>query len=647
MTPVSQSATHPAGRVALNAEYRRRFRLHCRPQPRRTLSEWAEAVRVVNGAPWRNDTAPYLVPIMDAITDPLTQEVTIIAPSQSGKSEVILNAFGYYVHQEPSPMLLVQPTVEMGERFSKERISAMIRETPALSRLIAPPRARDTNNTTSSKGYPGGQADIVGANAPAGLAMSPKRVVLLDERDRHPRSAGSEGDVKAIARARTRKYRHRRKIVEVSSPTDLESSLIYPSYLEGTQEVVHWACLACGHLQLPQFERLRYTRDESTGQVIPTSVRLECVACGHGHSSADERAVKATALPLSVGTATVPHKRSFWIHGLLAAFHQWAELAQEFVTANTQKDPAMRADMLRAFFNTSLGELFVDQQAETQKDQLRARAKRYDGGAGDQPVAFHVPREAALLTAGVDLQHDRGEIVVRAWGVGETSWLVERAVLRGDTSQPAWWDQLEQYRLTRTWRHEGGASLKIRSLCIDAGDGTHAKAVYQYCAPRLAQHVYAIKGSSNPSAPMIPVKPTRVKPGRLYVIGVHSLMDRLYRRLAMPEPGPGYLHLNDYADEDFVTQLLSMRRKVDEKTRKRVWQATPGVRNEVADCETYAFAALLLGPVPVASLAAEVDRVTRDGATQTAAPTATPDTPSPAPAAKSGTWLPRRRGSWL
>lgn len=183
------TATHPAGRAALNAEYRRRFRLHCRPQPRRSGSQWAAAERIINGAPWRNETAPYLVPIMDAITDRVTQEITLIAPSQSGKSEMVLNAFGFFVHQEPSPMLLVQPTVEMGERFSKERIAPLIRETPALARLIAPARSRDANNTTTSKAYPGGQADIVGANAPAGLAMSPKRVVLLDERDRHPRSA--------------------------------------------------------------------------------------------------------------------------------------------------------------------------------------------------------------------------------------------------------------------------------------------------------------------------------------------------------------------------------------------------------------------------------------------------------------------------
>ena len=145
---------------------------------------------------------------------------------------------------------------------------------------------------------------------------------------------------------------------------------------------------------------------------------------------------------------------------------------------------------------------------------------------------------------------------------------------------------------------------------------------------------------------MVPAKPTKVKPGRLYILGVHAIMDRLYRRLAMDEPGPGYLHLNQHADEDYVTQLLSMRRRVDERTRKRKWEATPGVRNEVADCETYAYAALLLGPVPVLSLASEVDRVNAEG-TRPAPAVPTTEKPAPSPAKPAGQWLPRRSGGWM
>jgi phage terminase large subunit GpA-like protein len=638
--------THVLGREALNRVTRERFRRHCRPLPRLSMSQWAEKYRVLspeataNHGPWLNAMVPYLPEIMDAVSDRTTQEIVVVSPSQAAKTELILNAIGYFIHQEPSPMLCVQPTVETAESFSKDRVAPMIRDCGALNALVAPARSRESNNTILSKSYAAGQLDMTGANAPSGLAMRPKRVILLDERDRHPRSAGTEGDVKAIARARTRSFQRRRKIVEVSSPTSAEESLIWPSYLEGTQEVYEVPCPDCGHWQTLHFDRLKWQID-GVGKVDPVSVAYECAACEYRMPAREKGALLRAGRWTSTADARVPHKRSFHIHGLVAAFALWEEVAQEFVTANGQKDPAMRAEMLRAFFNTTLGELYRDQTAETVKSTVLARAKRYDSADDLAPITWHVPRDAAILTAGVDLQHDRGEIVVRAWGVGETSWLVERAILRGDTSQPEWWARLEDFRTTRRWTHERGALMAIRSLAIDAGDGTHSKAVYTYCASRLAFHVYAIKGSSNPTAPMVPSKPTKVKPGRLYILGVHAIMDRLYRRLGMDEVGPGYLHLNQHADDDYVTQLLSMRRRIDEKTRKRKWEATPGVRNEVADCETYAYAALLLGPVPVASLAAEVDRVNADGQSRTVTK---PEPPTPTPPRPTGTWIPRRKG---
>jgi phage terminase large subunit GpA-like protein len=638
--------THALGREALNRVTRERFRRHCRPLPRLSMSQWAEKYRVLspeataNHGPWLNTMVPYLPEIMDAVSDRTTQEIVVVSPSQAAKTELILNAIGYFIHQEPSPMLCVQPTVETAESFSKDRVAPMIRDCGALNALVAPARSRESNNTILSKSYAAGQLDMTGANAPSGLAMRPKRVILLDERDRHPRSAGTEGDVKAIARARTRSFQRRRKIVEVSSPTSAEESLIWPSYLEGTQEVYEVPCPDCGYWQTLHFDRLKWQID-GVGKVDPVSVAYECAACEYRMPAREKGALLRAGRWTSTADARVPHKRSFHIHGLVAAFALWEEVAQEFVTANGQKDPAMRAEMLRAFFNTTLGELYRDQTAETVKSTILARAKRYDSADDLAPITWHVPRDAAILTAGVDLQHDRGEIVVRAWGVGETSWLVERAILRGDTSQPEWWARLDDFRTTRRWIHERGALMAIRSLTIDAGDGTHSKAVYTYCSPRLAFHVYAIKGSSNPTAPMVPSKPTKVKPGRLYILGVHAIMDRLYRRLGMDEVGPGYLHLNQHADDDYVTQLLSMRRRIDEKTRKRKWEATPGVRNEVADCETYAYAALLLGPVPVASLAAEVDRVNADGQSRTATK---PEAPTPTPPRPTGTWIPRRKG---
>ena len=1013
------------GRAALNRVTRERFRRHFRPLPRLTLSQWAPKYRVLSPeataqhGPWQNEVVPYLAEIMDAVSDRSTQEITVVSPSQAAKTELILNTIGYFVHQEPSPILVVQPTVETGESFSKDRVAPMIRDCAALSTLIAPARSRESNNTILSKAlaldtpiptpngwttmgginpgdmvfnelgqttevtavspvfenhacylvsfsdgtsivadgghlwpvewwqveakngtkakntrkagvltteamaprvmqgvrhrysirnaaplnvpyaslpidpyvlgvwlgdgnsnstritshvddvdemamhvracghdvvkrlnrddtfsfiidpqsataniggtgqftkttvglraelrnldlirkqatgpskkhippaylrasvaqriallqglmdtdgsitkngrsanfvsvipavytafgellnslgikhrgtlrenyatiggvrirgkdgmqfefappdfdlfrlerklarqrsrrtipirvlyrritaitpvesvptrcitvasdshlflagqsmipthnsYPGGQLDITGANAPSGLAMRPKRIVLLDERDRHPRSAGTEGDVKAIARARTRSFQRRRKIVEVSSPTSLEESLIWPSYLEGTQEVYEVPCPHCQAFQTLQFVRLKWVLDEA-GKVDAESVAYECAACEQRIPARDKGAMLRAGRWRATVVARVPHKRSFHITGLVAAFALWEEIAQEFVTAHGQTDAALRAEMLRAFFNTTLGELYVDTASETQKTQLKARALPYavDG-------SFQVPREAGILTAGVDVQHDRLEIVVRAFGVGAESWLIERAILRADTSQQGVWLQLDEYRTRRTWTHENGAPMKIRAMTVDASDGARSKEVYTYCAPRLSEGVFAIKGHGSPSAPMLPLKPTKVKPGRLYVIGVHAIMETMYRRLAMTEKGPGFLHVNEFASEtpphgvpaDYIDQWLSMHRERDEKTRRYRWVASKNQRNEVADCETYAYAALLLGPVPLTLLANEVTAVNAAG-DRLRSPAPEPTSVAPV-AARPTPWMPPRRGGWM
>jgi phage terminase large subunit GpA-like protein len=613
--------THPTAIEALNEATRRRFQRHCRPMPRLGIADWATRHRVLSPeataqhGPWRNDVVPYLVDIMNAIGDRTTQEVVLVTPSQAGKSEAILNAIGFFIHQEPSPMLVVQPTVETGESFSKDRVAPMLRDSPALQPLVAPARSRDSNNTILSKQYPGGQLDITGANAPSGLAMRPKRVVLLDERDRHPRSAGTEGDVKAIARARTRSFGRRRKIVEVSSPTSAEESLIWPSYLEGTQEVWEVPCPSCGAYQVLQFERLKWELTPARA-VDADTVRYSCAHC----PALLPPTAKAGMLRGGRWTATaeprVPHKRTFHLTGMAAAFTQWDELAQEFVTANKQDDPSLRAEMLRAFFNTGLGALYVDQSAETQQHELMTRAKPYDAAQ-----RWQIPAEAGFITAGVDVQHDRLEIVVRAWGAGEESWLVQRVVLRGDAFNAKLWGALDEWRTSRQYRHQSGAILPIRSLCIDAGDGAMAQNVYKYCHAKHSAGVFAVKGHGLAAAPMLPNKATRVKPGRLYVVGVHAIMERIYRRLAMPNPGPGYLHLNEYASAtppddvpgDYCEQLTSMQRVKDEKTRRYRFVATKGRRNEMADAEVYAYAALLLAPIDRAQLGAEVEKVNAAG----------------------------------
>lgn len=641
--------THESARQRLNDLARAKRRAHLTAPAEMTISQWADRYRVLaressaDYGKWSTDRAPYLREIMDAICDPNIDEVTIVAPSQSGKSEILLNAMGYYMHIDPSPMLLVQYSLDEAEKFSKSRIAPMLRETAVLRALVKDPRARDSGNTLLTKEFPGGQLDIVGANSPAGMASKPKKIVFLDERDRHPRSAGTEGDVKLIAKARTTTYEdHGRKLIEVSSPGDepsedgTEGSLIWPSYLEGTQEVIEFACPDCKFFQTLEHDRLKW-ESNADGIVLTASVHYECAACGHKIRKRHglRQRWRATARP------RVPRKRSFRIHGLAAAFTSWGAYAQEF--KNAGKDP----EKLKTFWNTKRGECWKDQGMEDQKARLKARSVPYTS------ENWHAPREVALLTAGVDKQPDRWEVTVRGWGVGEQSWLIEHAVLRCDTSQPAALSVLHQYRTERTWLHESGAVMKIRAMCIDAGDD--GANVIKYANTWLHQHVYPIKGHNMYEASIVPRKPSRVKHGRLWVIGVNAITEKIYRRLTMPSPGPGYLHFNHFASAapplaslsgDYIDQLLNARRVTNPKTKRRSWESLG--RDEALDCEKYAYAALMLGPVDILNLAREVERVMEEGKQRTAGKVA--DAPAPksaAPKPKPGSFTGRPGGSWM
>ena len=63
--------------------------------------------------------------------------------AQVGKTETFLNnPVGYFIAQDPSPILVIQPTLEMAQTWSKDRFAPMLRDTIVLKELVKDPRAR-------------------------------------------------------------------------------------------------------------------------------------------------------------------------------------------------------------------------------------------------------------------------------------------------------------------------------------------------------------------------------------------------------------------------------------------------------------------------------------------------------------------------
>lgn len=226
-----------------------------RPLPNLSVSDWADQYRMLSSESsaepgrWRTDRAPYQRDIMDAFTDLRIRRVVVMSCSQVGKSDVMNNVIGRFAHLAPAPILMIQPTVDMAQDYSKSRIAPMIRDTKALRDIFRDVKSRESGNTILSKLFPGGRLIMGGANSPAGLASRPIKILLADEVDRFPDSAGTEGDPVDLAAKRMTTFWDRTMGL-FSTPTNAGESRIEVEYLDGTQEEWQHQCPNCGEYHL-------------------------------------------------------------------------------------------------------------------------------------------------------------------------------------------------------------------------------------------------------------------------------------------------------------------------------------------------------------------------------------------------------------
>lgn len=546
------------------------------PPPQLTVSQWADGCRVLGNTspepgPWRTDRTPYLREIMDALSPSSDCErVVFMKSAQVGGTEVLLNACGYLMHHAPAPILLVQPTVEMAKRFSKQRLDDLIESTPVLRGRVKDPRSRDSGNTVLMKEFSGGVLILTGANSAVGLRSLPAKYVLADELDAWPADADGEGDPLHLAVKRTAAYGTQRKILAVSTPTIEGVSRIEALYRVSDQRRYFVPCPRCAHYQVLAWQNVVW--DEGR----PETARYRCESCAGliENWQKTEMLARGEWRPTAAGDGRT---RGYHISALYApvGWPSWAELARDFVEAKKTRET------LQVWINTTLGETWKDEAAvPLEADVLYQRR---------EPFAAEVPAGVCLLTAGADVQADRIELEVVGWGAGEESWSIGYFVLHGDTGQPEVWSDLDRL-LLRQWRHESGLQLTIAAACIDAGFETET--VLDFARPRRGRRIWAVKGQSGFGKPLWPRRASTggKHRGELYLIGADTAKEKVYARLRVEHPGPGYCHFPLDRARDWFEQLVSERIIVERGERK--FSKPAGVRNEALDARAYATAAL-------------------------------------------------------
>lgn len=614
------------------------------PPPKLTVSEWADRYRFLSReasaepGKWRTDRAPYLRGMMDAFSEPLVEKVCCMTSSQIGKTECINNIAGFFIDQDPAPILVMQPTLELGRAWSKDRLAPMIRDTPRLAGKIKAPRARDSGNTLLHKNFPGGQLTITGANSASSLSARPIRVVLIDELDRAPVSAGTEGDPAMLAEKRTSTFWNKR-IGYWSTPTIKDASRIEQAMKESDQRRYHIPCPHCNHMQHLKWQHVTWdktTADDGTVTHHPETAAYTCEECG----AIIEESEKLKMLSAGVWIAEAPGMRvaGFYLNALYSPWARWADLVREFLDA---KDIPER---LQVFVNTVLGETWEERGERLDAAALASRCDTYQAGS--------VPAGAGVLTAAVDVQGDRLELVVKGWGAAQESWLICHQVHLGDPGQAEVWERVD-LELRKPFPHESGGSLPIRAVVVDTG-GHHAESVYSYVRPRQRRHVLAIKGANTAGKAIWPLKPSKTnKHGvKLFTIGTDTAKDAIFSRLRRTQPGPTYMHFPEGTSTEYFAQLTGekkIRHLVHGRAVFRYVKTRP--RNEALDLEVYALAALhSLGPGVYNNLEYWVKKVQAEGAR---APKRDPDdpggaagVPNPAPPPKPAA-RPPRRSNWV
>jgi phage terminase large subunit GpA-like protein len=506
---------------------------------------------------------------MDALNEPNVREVVAMTSAQVGKTEILNNVIAYHISQDPSPILVVQPTLDLAQTWSKDRLAPMLRDTPVLQGMVKDPRARDSGNTTLHKIFPGGHITACGANSPSSLASRPIRVVLCDEVDRYPVSAGSEGDPISLAKKRAATFWNR-KIMLVSTPTNKGASRIETAYEESDQRVFFVPCPHCEASQQLKWSNVKWDEDK------PETARYICNDCGVEWSEPD----RLRAIRNGKWKATNEFKGVAGFH-LSTLYSPWTPLAdgvRDFLEA--KKQPAT----LRVWVNTYLGESWEEQGEAVDDYELSQRREDWDA----------LPREVLLLTAGVDVQDDRLEVEVVGWGLDEESWSIHYQTIYGDPSSPKVWDDLDVV-LARKWEHESGSEMIATATCVDSG-GHHTQSVYKYCKAREGKRVFAIKGVGGDGRPLVG-RPSKNNIGKvnLFPIGVDTAKHLLFSRLRITEPGAGYCHFPFDRDDEYFKQLTAEKiatRYHKGFARREFVKVRP--RNEALDVRVYAMAALTL-----------------------------------------------------
>lgn len=550
---------------------------------------------------------PYQVAIMDAISNDAVEEVVLRKSARVGYTKILLAAIAYFAEHRHRNQALWQPTDEDSDEFVKTELEPMIRDVPAMQRAFPDFQARNKANTLRQKSFIGCMLHLRGGKAAKNYRRLSVSVAMLDEIDAFDFDIESEGSPYSLAKKRTEGATFP-KIVVGSAPKLKNYSHVDNRERDADMRLTfRIPCPCCGELRA-----LRWGgRDEPFGfkwtDDNPETVRHLCEGCGGFFTQSEYLEVWAlgrwmaddgTWVDDADGTfrnadgeaVAPPRSVAFHVWTAYSPQASWAQIVREFLAAKRKSDAGDDSE-LKTFVNTTLGESWEEGGAQAKADALQRRAEPFPLG--------EVPEGGIILTMSVDVQGDRLEWLIRAWGAFEESWPVGYETIWGDPATPDPWVELKHVIETPI-AHVNGALVRVVAVAVDSG-GHHTHEVYQFCRS-MGRYVFAVKGHSQRGRDIIG-KPTvidvnsrgeKLKRGaQLWMLGTDKAKDLIHGRLHVKQPGPGFIHFSDDLPIEYYEQLASEKR-IPRYVKGRMvseWVKPSGARNEALDLEVYALAA--------------------------------------------------------
>lgn len=565
-----------------------------------TVSQWADEHRLLSSVsssmpgPWRTDRTPYLREIMDLLSPSHPcEDLCFMKGAQIGGTEVLLNWVGYVMENSPSPMLIVQPTLDLLKKFSKQRLAPAIEGSPGMRDIIA-----DSDGVVSlfTIEYAGGILMMTTARSASGLSSMPIRNLGCDEIDRYQGDVDGEGDPIELAKKRTATFGGRKRAY-VSTPKLRGVSRIEQLYESSDKRRYFIPCPECGHMDFLTWSGFT----DFLGQQDPGHHRIgweegkageAFMVCG-GCEARIEEARKPWMLERGEWRATSPgpgKMPGFHLSALYSplGWYSWGQAAEEFLSV---KD---KPEQFQTWVNTTLGETWEQRGDSVGWQALAARTEAYPESKDGEQL---IPNGVGILVAGVDIQADRIEWVIYGFGHGEEQWLIAFGAEPGDPAGPGVWLELDQ-RLMEGFTHQSGRRMTIDCAAIDSNYQTEE--VFKFCQARLdaGRRIYPVRGGAEVSRPFV-ASPSRTNAYKvpLYNLCTDTGKAALFSRFLMRDTGPGFIHFPNWVatDSEFFQQLTAEKaiRKWINGRSSRVWHKIRN-RNEQLDMALYALAALYI-----------------------------------------------------